>query len=183
MFEKRILIFTIGKYILRAIGAVSIAVLIVFFLSTHISRIGDALSEKRKLAFLIESRQEVASLLRETFNQIGDSDSKIERALPPADNILEFVGALESLANQYGLVQTFQFSTPVSMPQNGQRPISSTDYTLQLNGNIFTLLSYLKDFEALPYFSGISSISLTAPADRGWEGQSLITIKAQLYVQ
>ena len=37
--------------------------------------------------------------------------------------------------------------------------------------------------EKLPYFTGIKSISLNAPPEKGWLGDSTITIIAQVYAE
>jgi len=172
MFNKKQLILTIFKISLKAVIATVIAIIIIVFSSQQISKISNSLKEQRTAAFILEKKTETISQLREDFNLVDEADRKISDAFPPADNILGFVTSLENLASQNGLQQTISFGTPAD---------SSIDYNLTLNANIFTLINYLKNFEKLPYFTGISSINLNAPS--GWEGNSTISIRAKVYTK
>lgn len=67
--------------------------------------------------------------------------------------------------------------------QSGNLGLASIDYNIVLNGNVSILASYLKDFEKLPYFSSVSSITLNATPAKGWSDDSSIFIQAKLYVK
>ncbi len=179
--NKRKVILIILKRFIGAAAAVAASLILIFILSRQIDKIGNSLTEKKNLSFVLERKTEITEKLRRDFNIIGDSGQKIQSALPPDDNILEFVGALESLASQSGLSQSFKFGNPADFPiiKSGLK-ISVIDYNISLNGNIFSLINYLKSFEKLPYFSGISSVSLSGS---GWENNSAINIKAKIYVK
>ena len=152
--------------------AAVVAAIIVVFSGQQIVKISNSLAEQRATAFILEKRSETITQLKEDFKLVGDADKKIENAFPPADNVLEFVAALETLANQNGVSQGLSFSAPVE---------GSVDYTIAIGGHIFILINYLKNFEKIPYFSAISSVSLNAPG--GWEGNSTISLKAKVYTR
>jgi len=97
----------------------------------------------------------------------------MERRESPADNILSFMGALENLAQKQSLSQNLSFSDP-----NGK----AIDYTVTLNGNLITLINYMKDFENLPYFSSIYSLEIRS-GQFGWLDNSSIAMKARLNVR
>lgn len=182
MFQKKRLLFVIGKHIAKALGAIILALTITFFMARQISNIGDSLAEKRRLAYAIERRQEVASGLRQAFKIVGENDAQIERALPPADDILDFVTLLESLARERSIEQTYKFGTPASIGSSDQGvSLVSIDYTLTLRTNVSNLLAYLKRLEKVSYFTAISSLAINNQGSFGLEGDSSVQVQAQLY--
>lgn len=184
MINKKQLLTAILKYTLKTGGIVTVAVILVIFVSKQITKIANSLQEKMVLSSVLERRNETSLKLREDFKKVGEKDKKIEAALPSADNILEFVGILESLAKGHSLNQTVKFNSPVPLAAAvNDLKLSSIDYNIVLDGNISTLVDYVKDFEKLPYFSGISSITVNATPPEGWGGKSSIFIQAKLYVK
>jgi len=179
MIKEKKLFLIIGWNLLRATLSVLIAIFIVFFSIKKISKISESIMENKRTSFILEKRNEVISDLRKNFQLIGDKDKKIEEAIIPTDNILDFVAILESLASQNSLQQSLKFGTPVLVVNN----VSSIDYYLTLNGNIITLMNYLKGFEKLPYITGISLINFQALTDKGWENNSSVSIQGKLYVR
>lgn len=173
MFNKKQLIFIIIRHLFRAVIAALVALALILFLSRQIKKISDSINEQRVLAAVLEKRNENLSRLREEFFLIGNIEEKINSALPPADNILEFVVALEDLSAAGSLTQTFNFGSPVN---------SQIDYSISLGAGISALTDYLKGFEKLPYFTSVSGLNLSALAG-DWQGNSLITLKAKLYTK
>ena len=172
MFSKKQLILKILKIAARAVIAAVVAVIVVIFFSQRISKISFSLAEPRATAFFLGKRRETTAQLGEDFKIVGEADKKMNDAFPPTDNILGFVGALETLALRNSLQQSFSFGTPAD---------SGIDYNIILNGNIFIFINYLKDFERLPFFTAISSVSLSAPG--GWEGNSTISMRAKVWTK
>lgn len=184
MINKKQLLISIAKDVLKSAVFVIIAIVVVIFAEKKIVKIADSLQEKIVLGSVLDKSNETSLKLREDFKIVGEKDKKIQAAFILADNILEFVGILESLAKQHSLTQTVKFSSPVPVPnQSGNLNLASIDYNIVLNGNVSTLASYIKDFEKLPYFSGISSITLNATPAQGWNDNSSIFIQAKLYVK
>lgn len=181
MFKEKELILIISRNLLKSAITAIIAVFVVLFLSGQISKISESIVKNKRTAFILEKRNETISNLRNDLKLIGDNERKIEDAMPPVDNILDFVAALENLASQNSLQQSLKFGTP-SQVVAGQ--ISSIDYYITLNnGNTATLLNYLKRFERLPYVTGISTINLQALTARGWEDNSSVSIQGKIYVR
>lgn len=182
MFTKKQIVLIISKNLLRGGIAIVAALIIVLFLDAQIEKIGDSLAAKRKLSFLLERRNETIASLRVDVARVGGTIGRVENALPPAFNILDFIGAMESLASQNSLQQSLRIGTPVPTPGLGEdRHIASIGYSVNLTGNVFTLVNYLKGFETLPYFSGITSLGISAQNPRGWEDVSSISFQANVY--
>lgn len=184
MLNKKQLLTAILKHTLKTGGIIIIAIILIVFAGKQIIKIANSLQEKMVLSSVLEKRNETSLKLREDFKLVGEKNKKIEAALPSADNILEFVGILESLAKGRSLNQTVKFNSPAPLAAViNDLKLSSIDYSIVLDGNISTLIDYLKDFEKLPYFSGISSITVNATPPEGWGGKSSIFIQAKLYVK
>jgi hypothetical protein len=179
------------QVILYIIEHTTIALLVVFaasagivFMAKQISGITKNLEQKRKLELILEKRTEITARLGQEIKTIGNTDKAIEHAYPPANNILDFVSTIESLADQNSIIQTVKFGEPVEaidIPQDFK--VAKTDYLLTMNGTVLTLRNYLRGIEAIPYMTKINSINLNAPVEKGWEGNSSITVNGALFVK
>lgn len=184
MLNKKQLISVLFTHVLKAGIAVLLAVVVIVFTGTQIGKVTKSLQQKRALDSVFEKRSETVLVLEKDLQIVGDKDKKIQAALLSSDNILEFVGILESLANQYALQQNLKFGIPVAVPSDEEGVnLASIDYNITLQGNVSTLEKYLADFEKLPYFTHASSVSLTTQSPQGWDDNSNITIQAKLYVR
>ncbi|MBI4812412.1 hypothetical protein HY798_03170 [Candidatus Falkowbacteria bacterium] len=173
MFNKKQLFFAVSKQLLRAGAVIFVAFLAIIFFSRQISKISRSIAEQRSLSSVLEKRNDTLAQLRKDFEVIDGFDAKIENAIPPVDNILDFVSSLEDLAETNSIDQTLSFESPVS---------SSINYGINLNGNIISLIKYLKSFEKLPYFTAISSINLSAPYG-DWNGNSSVSLRAKVHTK
>ncbi len=181
MSEAKNLFLTIGRNLIRGFIMMAITIVLVFFSSGQISGISKSIIENKKASLILQKRSEIVSALRSDFKLVGDKEDEIEDAMLPEDDIMEFVAVLESLANQNSLQQSLRFGTPVPVPN--MAGFASIDFSLSINGNIFTFLNYIKGFEKLPYAAGISAIGFQALTDKGWENNSSISIQGKLYVR
>ena len=185
MFERKQLQKQLFSYLLRIAVAVLMGVIIIHIASGQITKISTSLAEKKRLSLLLQRKSETTRQLAQDLAVVGDNDKKILAALPPAQNILDFIGVLDNLAAKNSIKQTTKFNTPVPVSPEGGEGISiqKIDYSISLSGNVFTLMSYLKDFENLPYFTKINSFNIQGGSSLGWEGESTISIQAIVYVQ
>ena len=182
MFNKKTATRTILKNLARVGLAIILAALVVTFLGKQIAKTANSLTEKKKAAALLEKRSELIANLRTDLAVIGGNDAKIEQALPPDDNISTFLSTIQDLAGQNSVQQTIKIGTAApSSINHDNTTLSQIDYLLTINGTVVTLIGYLKSLEGLPYFTYIKSISINAPS--GWEGNSNISMSAQLYAK
>lgn len=182
MFNKKQLFTIILKNLSRAAFAAIIAIIIAVIFSNQIAKIGHTLAEGKRLSVILEKREDTAAKLEENFKIIGQNEIKIQNALLSADNILEFVGFLESLSNQTSVYQNFSFNTPTALSQGEESiPLAVINYNLNINANVFILINYLKGFEEAPYFTDISGINIKAP--NGLESDFNAVMSAKLYVK
>lgn len=167
-----------------ALFSVLLAALAGVFIAKQIERISHSLTEERRLQLLLEKRVEITQSLNNDLALVAGNEERMRAALIPIDNILQFIGNLESVANENSIKQEIHFSVPVAhdTPEEPALNVASIDYTATVNGNIFTFINYLKAVEQLPYFTGVTSFNLNAPPGQGWKGDSAINLRAKVYV-
>ena len=163
--------------------AIILAAALAFFIGKEIVKISDSLSQKERLSKILALRIENIQQLKNSLALLGDNDQKIKNVYPPADNILDFVSALESLAKQNSLRQNLRFGDFMPMEETGGIAIAKTDYNINLNGTIITLKNYLQQMEKIPFVAKIGATNLLAAPPNGWNGDSTITINGSLYAQ
>lgn len=180
--EKQFIKDIVGNLIKIAVILIVCGIVIGVF-SRLIYKISSSIYEKEGLALLLEKRSENLVKLKTELDKIGNADLTIENAFPDSNNVLEFVSTMESLASTYSIKQTLKFGNSVPAPGLGTTEMEFLviDYNLNLAGNINILINYLKDFEKLPYFTTISSFTITSGTD--WFNESQIGIQAKLYLK
>lgn len=183
MLTKKQLILTVLKNLTILTVAVSGALFVAVYSSKQINRISSAISEKKRVSYILEKRSETYTNLRRDFAILNGADGLIESALVPSDDISGFIGAVETLGVKSGVVQSYQFGIPNLSGALGNPEIASVDYSLRARTNIYGLIAYLKNFENMPYFSGIMSISISAGTPRGLDNDSDVSMSARLYAR
>lgn len=183
MFTTKNLFTLVGKHILITLGALVLTFAAVFFLSAQITKISSKAVADRHLATQLSERTSLLTNLRRETEIIGTNDVIIKRAFIPSNNILEFVSAIEALAVKNGLIQSFHFSTPTPASIDGPFPLSTITYQNTISSaNVSTLISYLKEFEKLPYFTKIESLSISSGSG-DWRTAGTASFSASVVAQ
>lgn len=174
MLNQKQFFAQITKHGIKILSAIAIASIVMSYSVKRISKISASIVERRASSFALEKRSEMAAQLEKDFKKIGDADIKLERAFPSEDTILDFVASMENLGKSSGRIQNLSFATVYGG--------ATFDYGISLDGNIETLIDYLKLFEKLPYVTSLSGITLIAPAG-GWLENSSISMKASVIMR
>lgn len=183
--KKRLLI-AIGKQALKAAIAVLAAALLVLFLGRKISHISETITEEKQSFTERERQGSAIEDIRRDLKRVEGHVTLIEDALLPVDRIDEFIEAVETLAETSGLSRaTFAFEALELFPSlEDGITVSRVPFKLTLSGGVAALGAYVEQFERLPFFTGISSITLDAPSEEDWtDTNTSITMKAELYVR
>lgn len=183
MLTKKQLILVILKNLAIVVVAISISLVVAIYASKQMAKISDSISEKKRVSFVLEKRSETYNNLKRDFAILDGADKIIESALVPSDDISNFIGAIESLGVQSGVVQSYQFGIPGPSDIAGNMSIANIDYSLKVSTNIYGLIAYLKNFENMPYFSGILNINIAASTPRGLDNVSNVSMNARLYAR
>jgi len=181
MFTEKQLKLEVASSLIQAFIAVLVAVVITSIIGNKIRQDSDAMRQKAALTHLLENRSAAAAGLKEKLAPLGDIDAQIESAFPTTDNVLDFVSAMESLAQSAKITQTLHFEAPTPFDSDEALSLSAMDYNATLTGEINPLINYLKGFENLPFFTQISSISITSGS--GWQAETTIHLVAKLYIR
>lgn len=185
MKNKKFLI-RFGIKIAFIILVIVLAVLAVSFAARQIKKINSTMLEKKKIDWLVKNQNEINAKIENDFLSVDpDYEKKINASLPSIYNILTFVADMDGLASKNSLISNLNFSQPVAVPgAEGMTKIVRINFTLNLGGaKIDSLISYLKDFEKMPYFATIDSVDLTGPGGTGWLENSTVTLSGKLYAK
>lgn len=185
MFTKKNLFILVGRHALIMFAAVGITIIVLLFFTKKIELITSTVIKNRNLVSMLEKRTELFSTLKRDTLLVGTNDKQIESAFPPADNILEFISVLDSLALKNGVTQSFHFDNPTPASDiTAPFPLSIIGYSNSISGgNVSFLSNYLKGFEGLPYFTKINSLNITSSDETGWHGASTASFRAVLYTK
>lgn len=172
-----------GKHAIIAIVAIGIAVLAVWFLSREIERVSDAVVKNRLLAEKLGKRTELFSVLAGDSAIVGTNGATIEQAFIPAENLPDFILILEKLALKNGVAQSFRLASFAGASQVAPFPLTAIEYQNSMSIDIYSFIKYLKDFEELPYFTKIKSLSFGSQGSTGWRGTGSASWSATLYTK
>lgn len=183
MFTTKNFFSLFGKHLLIALVVSTFAAAVVFFLSDQITKISTRTIKDRHLATMLSERTELLSNLKHQTDIIGSNDEIIKNAFIPSSNILEFVAVLKDLAVKNGITQAFHFSSPAPSSLGTPFPLATITYqnTISLT-NVTSFINYLKEFEKLPYFTKIDSLSITSQKG-DWRTESTISFSATVAAQ
>jgi len=158
----------------------------IYFLSKQIKRINASLIERKEMDYLVSNQEVINSKIRNEFSKIDpEYREKIISSLPSVYNILDFVDVMEGLADKHAYKQSLSFSPPVDAPEiSGPIAVKVINFNLIINeSNIENFISYLKEFENLPYFVSITSINQTSASLDGLQKNSSINISGRFYAK
>ena len=183
MLTKKQLILIILKNLAIVVVAVSVSLFVVIYSSKQLAKISDSISEKKRVSFVLEKRSETYANLKNNSVMLQAGYGAIEASLVPSDDISGFIGALETLGIQSGVTQSYQFGTPAISAKSNDLTITSIDYSLKIGTNVYGLIAYLKNFESMPYLSGVLNLNVSAGGARGLDDVSNVSMNARLYVR
>lgn len=181
MLNKKQLLAIIIKQSLIILVMVPLAITSVWYSTKQMTAISHSIKEKKHISYILSTRSETYERLRADFAKTGNAEEKINSALISADDISPFLAALDTLALQSGTTQTYHFGVPDAGAGSGSK-MESVDYGLTIHANASETIAYLKNFERMPYFSGINSIALSSAGQNGINDQSSVVLSAKLYV-
>lgn len=174
MFEgKKSFVREIIWYVLQAAMVAVLSFMVVKILHQKIQSLTSAIQTQRLAAFTLVNKNETIRQLQADLAVVGDNENIIRSAMPPADNVTAFKSALDEIAGRYSLQEKISFS----LPSSDQKKV---DFTVIIDANANMLISYLKDFEKLPFLSSIKSIDFQSKTNLGWQGDSQVVLKGEI---
>lgn len=173
--------------LIRPAVFIVLTIVAISFIAGRINRISEMVKERRTLYAVLQQRTETVDKIRADFANISNASiSRMENAFPAADNINDFIVAMESLATASGVKQILNVGTPAAFKRYGEGKnmlaVSSITFSATMTGTVSQLLRYFRDFEALPYLASISQLTVTSPVS-GWEGVNSVSVSGILYTK
>lgn len=183
MFTTKNLLFLIGRHMLFAFVSIIVAITVIFFLSRAIEGTSAKVFEARNLAHTLQKRTELFSTVRRDAEIIGTNNTLMERAFLSSGNILEFTDALETLALKTSVAPGFRFGTPQPTTITAPFTIAAVEYDISFPTSVSNLITYLKEFERLPYFTKIAGVSFSSQSASGWKDAGTASFHAIFYTK
>lgn len=112
------------------------------------------------------------------FNENPETITKINEALPDQNKIIKMIEAVESLEENLKLSKSFTFTSPIPIVDNNQHYLP---FSIRVNATGLQLITFLRQFEKLPYLTKILSLNVKTPGGLG--GVYEVTITGKVYVQ
>jgi hypothetical protein len=185
MTRKKIII-KIALDLLVMIAVSTVAWLAVAFFQKKITLISQKIQEKKIISYNLNNRDLNAAKTREELSRLDQGWlTKVEAGLPYIDDTAPFIDSVDSLSRKYGLKSSLGMGAPEILPKTeGQLPVDRFAYQLSVtDGNLNTLINYLKDFEKLQFFAGLKTLDISADGESGLSGKIAATMNGNLYVR
>ncbi|MFZ2303852.1 MAG: hypothetical protein WAV98_03645 [Minisyncoccia bacterium] len=183
MFTTKNLFRHFGKHILVTLVVMVVSFGAVLYISEKITKIATETASNRHIAATLSERTSLLSSLKNETDLIGSNDKTITQAFIPSNNILPFVAILKSLATKNGITQSLNFSTPTPASLDTAFPLATISYQNTISSsNVPMFINYLKDFEKLPYFTKINSLSISS-SSADWRNTANISYSATVAAQ
>jgi hypothetical protein len=102
----------------------------------------------------------------------------ISNVLPNQNSIIQVVEDIENLQKKLGIPSTFEFSSIVPTQDINNSYVS---FIIKTNTTTLKAISFLRNFEKLPYLTNITSVNIKSP--QGVGGPIELAISGRIYVQ
>ena len=129
-------------------------------LRAHIEQVNSAIVAENNLYGLRELHRDSYALLDARLTAIRNLEDQINHALPPTEDIRDFLALLETYANKHGVKFSSSVgSVSVSSIKEDTVALQTITIAIDLSGELGAVRGYIADLEHLPYFFTITSIN------------------------
>lgn len=173
MFDRKAFAKQVGWRFGKAALVAVLSLLVVQVFKQKIGQIVVDLEKQKSDTFVLARKAETTRELEKNYAMAESNISTIENAKPMADNVVDVKTALEGIAGKHSIQQVLEFGLPSG-------DMTTIDCSITLTGNINSFSAYLKDFENLKYLVSIENIGFQTKADGGWQGDSVISMRAKV---
>jgi len=181
-FSQQQLQKTIVKNASKAAVAIVCGVGILTVLVIKINAVVKDIQNQREKIFITQEEIERSAVLSTEIELLGQRDTKIQNTMLSANNIIPFVNYIEKIAVRHNLLYQEDFSIPVVLDLDLEQPLARIDFTINLSGDVDSLLAYIKEFDTLPYLASITNIRMSTPSTNGLKDSGSFILQGELYV-
>lgn len=149
--------------IIRELTIIFVVILGTYFssmqLRSSIDQINTTIITQNNIYGLRELHKTTFDLLNEHLRSMKALRSQIELALPPTEDISEFLKIIDTYALKHGVsANTAVGSAVVTSIKQDSIALQTITITIDVTGEVTAIRSYIDDIEHLPYFFSINSV-------------------------
>lgn len=173
--KNRFLVSTVAFGLLLA----AVITLIVFPALREIRLISQQVYEERIRLEKLYVRGQLQKIVREKYATIEHSIGFLNTILLKENQELEYITALERVAESTGVELGIAIGDPKRIPE---QTYSTLPFTFSVSGNWTSILRWVEEVESLPYYTNIREISISVREEAGGQGRSAaVSIGADTY--
>ncbi|HXK37680.1 MAG TPA: hypothetical protein VJ579_01275 [Candidatus Paceibacterota bacterium] len=140
-------------------------------LRDRIGQINGTIISENNLYGLTQFRKETFDILGEHLRSMKELREQITRALPPTEDIREFLKILETYALKHGVAATIGVgAATITNIKTDNISLQAITIHIDVTGELSAVRAYIREIEHLPYFFTITNIDekrdLNQPAFR-----------------
>ncbi|MDX1535889.1 MAG: hypothetical protein R3346_03960 [Candidatus Spechtbacterales bacterium] len=123
--------------------------------------------ENRVMLIELEKKVDLKKQLEKDYQELEEDIIKIEASILDADQKLQFIEELESVATRTGNSYSIEGAREVYEPDSNQ--LTQINFNLKLNGGFVNAMSFLREVGSMPYLMDIKQLSVQGSGEEGAE--------------
>lgn len=128
-------------------------------LRSRIEQIDNTIISQNSIYGLEQYHKETFDLLNQHLRNIHEIRDEINRALPPTEDIREFLKILDTYAQKHGVAMNLSVGTAVVSPiRQDDVSLQTIAIDISVGGEVNAIRAYIGELEHLPYFFTINTI-------------------------
>jgi hypothetical protein len=128
-------------------------------LRAQITQVNGTIVAENDLYGLHLIHKETYDILNEQLRAIRSIHAQINQALPPTEDIRDFLNILDTYAKKHGVITSINVGTAVvSDIKDGDVALQTIAMSIDINGEVNAVRGYIAELEHLPYFFTITNI-------------------------
>ena len=173
--KNRFIISTIAFLLLMA----ALIVLIIYPAMREILTINHQVMDERERLERLYVRGQLLKNVRSDLLKIQNNVGFLDEIMLKENQELQYIAALEQLADELALELEITVGDTTVRPQ---QPYSELAFTFQLTGYWPDMLAWMQRVEALPYYTNVNGITITARRDEQSENQlATVALSVETY--
>jgi len=173
--KNRFVISTTAFVLLMA----ALVVLIIYPAIREIQTINHQVMDERERLERLYVRGQLLKNVRNDFQSIQKDVGFLDEILLKENQELQYIAALERLADEFEVELKITVGDATVRPQ---QPYSELEFTFQITGYWPDMLAWVERVEALPYYTNVNAITITARQDEQATQQlATLAISAETY--
>lgn len=174
------------KLLLIGVLKESIAIFVILIISylsigvfrDHINSVNANIKSNAEVDALRNSYKETYDKYSKSLENISNAKKTILQALPPTEDLREFMGILNTIASKNSITANVGIGeSQVDVIHFEDIPLRTIPFTISIQGSTDNVRAYISDIEKLPYFFTLQSYDEKAIDETAKKRNVIITAK------